>query len=180
MLFWHIGGAIWGARYIFRDPSMDLRWLVVGAVLPDLIDKPLGWFVVTEYETARLWAHSLLFAVVVLFGVVLATRRGSERRDRFLPLAIGVFIHLVLDIPLESETLWWPFLGAEFPAFEYYGDLGPYLFRAPWIWIQEAIGIGYLVHLWRRYQLGIAANRTRFFRTGRLGLAVEAHGGHDE
>ncbi len=180
MLFWHVGGAVWGARYIFRDPGMDLRWLVVGALLPDLVDKPLGWFVVSQYETARLWGHSLLFAVVVLFGIVLFTRRGSARRSRLIPLAIGVFLHLVLDVPLESETLWWPFLGTDFPPFEYYGieGLSEYLFRAPWIWIQEAVGLGYLMFLWRRYQLSIPSNLARLRSTGTLGFPVDAHGRH--
>jgi len=159
---------------------MDLRLLVVGAILPDLIDKPLGWFVVPEFETARLWAHSLLFAVVVLFAIVIATGRGSPKRNQFLPLAIGVFIHLVLDIPIESETLWWPFLGADFPPFAEYGQLFEYLFSSPWIWLQEAVGFGYLVYLWRRYQLSIPANLTRFRLSGRLGLSVETHGGYHE
>lgn len=159
---------------------MDLRLLMLGAILPDLIDKPLGWFVVPGYETARLWAHSLLFAVVVLFAVVIVTGRGSARRNQYLPLAIGVFIHLVLDIPLESETLWWPFLGTEFPPFENYGRVFEYLFTSPIIWIQEALGIAYLVYLWRRYQLSISANLVRFRRTGRLGLSVETYSGHNQ
>lgn len=161
---------------------MDLRWLVLGGLLPDLIDKPLAWFVVPDYQTARLWGHSLVFAALLLAVVVLATRRGTAERQRFIPVAIGVFMHLVLDIPFESETLWWPFLGTGFPPFEYSGlaNLSAYFFQTPWLWIQEAIGLGYLVYLWRRYELSIPANLARLRRRGQLGLSVEAHGGHDE
>ncbi|NND12776.1 MAG: hypothetical protein HKO10_02325 [Acidimicrobiia bacterium] len=182
MIFWHTAGAIWGARYIFRDPGMDLRWLVFGGLLPDLIDKPLAWFVVPGYQTSRLWAHSLLFAALLLAVIVMFTGRGTANRKRFIPVAIGVLMHLVLDVPFESETLWWPFLGTDFPPFEFFGfdNLMAYLSRSPWILVQEALGVGYLVYLWRRYELSIPANFTRLRRSGQLGLSVQPHGGNHE
>ena len=42
MLFWHVGGTIALVRYTVRDERMDLRFLILGAVLPDLIDTPIG------------------------------------------------------------------------------------------------------------------------------------------
>jgi hypothetical protein len=42
VLLWHVGATIAFVRYAFRDPNMDLRYLALGAVLPDLIDTPLG------------------------------------------------------------------------------------------------------------------------------------------
>ncbi len=40
MIFWHLGITVLIARYVFRDPNMDLRWLMLGSLLPDVIDKP--------------------------------------------------------------------------------------------------------------------------------------------
>ena len=42
MLFWHLGATMWLFRWIFRDPKVDVRFLLLGAILPDLIDLPLG------------------------------------------------------------------------------------------------------------------------------------------
>jgi len=41
MLFWHVGATIAFVRYTFRDKAMDLRFLALGAILPDLIDTPI-------------------------------------------------------------------------------------------------------------------------------------------
>ncbi|NNL14467.1 MAG: metal-dependent hydrolase, partial [Acidimicrobiia bacterium] len=49
MLFWHLGGSLFLGRWVFRDPAMDLRVLALGAVLPDLIDKPIGSILFTDY-----------------------------------------------------------------------------------------------------------------------------------
>ena len=35
MLFWHLGATVALVRYSFRDDRMDLRFLMLGAVLPD-------------------------------------------------------------------------------------------------------------------------------------------------
>ena len=64
---------------------MDLRVLAFGAVLPDLIDKPIGSILFTDYYgTGRIYAHTLLFAAAVLFGVMALTRRGSATRKRWM------------------------------------------------------------------------------------------------
>ncbi|NNF65359.1 MAG: metal-dependent hydrolase, partial [Acidimicrobiia bacterium] len=62
MLFWHLGGTVAIARYAFRDERMDLRFLALGALLPDLIDKPIAYFVFERYNATRLWGHTLIFA----------------------------------------------------------------------------------------------------------------------
>jgi hypothetical protein len=173
MIFWHVGGALFIARWVFRDPKMDLRVLALGAVLPDLLDKPIGSLVFHGYfRTGRIYGHTLLFAALLLAGVMALTRRGTTARRRWMALPIGVFIHLLLDIPLESATFWWPFLGFEFPPFEdgALGDLIRYLSRSPWVLAQEAIGLTYLVGLYRKSGLGDAARRSELVSTGTLSL----------
>ncbi len=173
MVFWHVGGAFFIARWVFRDPKMDLRVLALGAMLPDFIDKPIGSLAFHSYfETGRIYGHTLLFAVLLLAGVMVLTRKGTAARRRWMALPIGAFSHLLLDFPLENVTLWWPFLGFEFPAFEdgAFSDLLSYLSRSPWVLVQEAIGLAYLVGLYRRSGLSDPEKRKQLAATGTLPL----------
>lgn len=89
---------------------IDYRLLVLGSILPDLIDKPLWLFLHPEVlDATRLIAHTLWFPIL-LFA---AWRLGSGRRLNFLlPLAIGSALHLVLDgMFTMPNTLLWPFTG---------------------------------------------------------------------
>ncbi|WP_331236602.1 metal-dependent hydrolase [Natronorarus salvus] len=88
--------------------------LVVAAVLPDVIDKPLAWeFGV--FSTGYALGHSLFFAVPLSFAMwLLAWGRGSPRLGT--AFGIGYLSHLVGDVlpiyVLEGEWttdhLLWP------------------------------------------------------------------------
>ena len=96
MLFWHVGGTVAAIRYAFRDDRIDLRFLLLGAVIPDLVDTPIGLLWFDTFGSVRLVAHSILFGSLVMAVVVLNTRRGRPRK-KWMPLAIGILMHLVLD-----------------------------------------------------------------------------------
>ena len=64
MLLWFLGTALLTVWYVFTDPRFDYRLLLVGAVLPDVIDLPEGH---------AKWAHSLTVAVGVLVAVMVVT-----------------------------------------------------------------------------------------------------------
>lgn len=174
MLFWHVGATVAAARYAFRDERMDLRFLALGAVLPDLLDTPIGLVGYRTTGGVRLIAHSLLFAAVLLAAVLFSTRRGRPRK-RWMPVTIGVLIHLVLDAMwLDPQTLWWPLLGTGFaPA-------GPstaagYITAVlgDWrVWALEAAGLAYLVGLARRAGLGSTEARRELVHTGRVGVPI--------
>lgn len=152
MIFWHIGGTVALTRYAFRDDRMDLRFLALGALLPDLIDTPVGLLAYPSLGSVRLVGHSLLLASLVMVAVVLRTRRGRPRK-RWMPLAIGMLLHLFLDgMWSDPETLWWPFLGWEFTQ-DAAATAGAYLVAllTDWrVWAMEAVGLGYLLVLGRR------------------------------
>lgn len=157
-------------RWIFRDPKVDLRFLAAGALLPDLVDLPLGTLILADrYSTGRLWAHSLLVSTVVMVVVVVATRRGRPRR-RWMALAVGMLFHLLLDgMWLHTRVFLWPFAGAVPPGpSPYWAGIWQRAFSDPWRWIEEAAGIVYLVALWRRSGLGDRAARRAFLRSGML------------
>lgn len=86
-------------------------WAVAfGAILPDLIDKPLGLFIL-EWGRGRLYGHTLVFvvALVVLASLLRAPRSTGLMRG----IAFGASMHLVLDRMWEMpQTFLWPLLGA--------------------------------------------------------------------
>ena len=172
MIFWHIGGTIAIFRYVFRDPKVDLRFLALGAILPDLIDKPLGTilFPALFNSSSQVIGHTLLFSMVLMSVVLLTTRRGRVRR-RWMALAIGSLLHLLLDAMWTAqETFLWPVFGWEFPPGtpEYWSGLLEKLVSDPWRIVQEVAGLSYLIYLYRKARLNDPDRRTELLRTGRV------------
>lgn len=174
MILWHAGATIALARYTFRDERMDLRFLVFGALLPDLVDTPIGLVFYEALGGVRLFAHSLLGAGLVMLAVVASTRRGRPRK-RWMPVAIGVLIHLLLDAMWASaETLWWPFLGLDFTAAGA-STAGRYVtgVLTDWrVWLLEAAGASYLILLARKAKLSSPEGRARLLSTGTIGVPI--------
>ncbi len=170
MLFWHLGANLWLFRWIFRDPKVDIRFLFLGALLPDLIDMPIGTLLLADrYSTSELWAHSLVLPSVYMVAVLLGTRRGRRRRA-FMAVGVGWLFHLLLDgMWVDQEVFLWPFFG-DIPAGE--APFWPLAWERamsdPWRWVREAIGIGYLAWLWRHLGLGDRERRRGVVTTGRL------------
>jgi len=172
MIFWHMGGTIAIFRYVFRDPKVDLRFLALGAILPDLIDKPLGTmlFPTVFIGNSQVIGHTLLFSMVLMSVVLLTTRRGRVRR-RWMAMAIGSLIHLLLDAMWTvQETFLWPAFGWGFPPGipDYWSGLLERLVANPWLVVQEMVGLGYLVHLYRKARLNDPERRSQLLRTGRV------------
>jgi len=97
------------ARYI------DIRILLVGSLLPDIIDKPLGRiFFRGVFANGRIICHTLFFLIILsLAGIHLYRRR---RKNWLLVLSFGTFTHLIFDqMWLSPHTLFWPLYGWSFP-----------------------------------------------------------------
>jgi len=155
VLLWFVGASALSVWFVFRDPRFDLRVLALGALLPDIIDLPLGR--VTP-------AHGLVVAVATLITVMLVTRGRREVRRRWLALPIGLLLHLVFDGVVGSTTVfWWPLAGVDLG-----GQSVPSVERGWWNIPLEAAGAAMLVWLWRRGNLSDASTRRRFLRTGQL------------
>lgn len=177
MIAWHLGMTVLAVRYVYRDPAMDLRWVLAGALLPDLIDKPIGAVLLNDvFHAHRLFGHTLLFPTALLGLVMVVTRRGSALRKGMVGLVIGVLFHLVLDGAWAApEAFWWPFFGTAFPE-QSPSALGPLLedmITDPRVWVGEAVGLVYLLRLWRT-RLQAAGALGRFAGDGRIPPASRA------
>ena len=121
------------------DRFLDIRLLLIGSMLPDIFDKPIGYF---AFHNGRTLSHTLLFAVVTLaLGIYLYRRRGQTW---LLALGIGTLVHLVLDYMwLSPPVLFWPVLGVGFEVFSegnWFIYWLTHLFGEPASFIPEVIG----------------------------------------
>lgn len=91
---------------------IDLRVLFVGALLPDVIDKPLGLLLLPDiYGSGRLFGHSLLFVLAI--GLAGAWLHRARTRNWLLVLTFGAAMHLLLDAMWRAPSvLFWPFVGS--------------------------------------------------------------------
>lgn len=98
--------------------EIDYRFVVIGSVLPDLIDKPIGaFFFRNQFENTRLFAHSLLFSGVLMLIGIYFMLKNKKRTNNFFILGLGSFIHQLLDsMWMYPKTFYWPFLGWKFPT----------------------------------------------------------------
>ena len=162
-------------RYAFRDDAMDLRFLALGALLPDLIDTPIGILGWSSFGAVRLASHGIVFAALAMVAVLVFTRRGPIRK-RWMLVATGVLLHLLLDAMWNlPETLWWPFLGIDFSVagFTTYGEYLGHLLTNPVMWAGEAIGLVYLAVLARRANLKDPEARRALWRTGVVSARID-------
>lgn len=106
--------------------------------------------------------------------VLVLARRGRPRK-RWMPLAVGVLMGLVLDAMWrQPETLWWPFLGWTF-ADSGFASAGAYLswLATDWrTWTLEALGLAYLVFLAHRARLREPERRSELITTGRIQVPI--------
>lgn len=124
---------------------VDIRWLLVGSLLPDIIDKPVGLYLLAN---GRVICHTLVF-VILLTGIGFYLLRKHQQRW-MLALAAGGFMHLILDSMWNvPATLFWPLLGFSFPQEEvtgWWGNLWVNYFKPP-TFIPEIIGFSILIIL---------------------------------
>ncbi len=150
-------------------PALDYRLLLVGSMLPDIIDKPLGmWLLRESLSNGRIFSHTLLFSGLLLgVGLYLYLRC---RRVGVLCLALGTLAHLVLDeMWLTPSTLLWPLYGLSFERVTVEGWLPRILnslVTEPAVYLPEIIGAILLaLFFWELIRQG---KLTSFIRSGRV------------
>jgi inner membrane protein len=149
LVFAHLGLTL-AAAQLFKRRNPDLAMVALGSLLPDMIDKPLGYLIFGSPGNGRIIAHTLLFLLCL---VALAALSPSHR---LYSLSGGVSSHLILDsMWLSPAVLFWPLLGS-FPLRPPV-DIASYLatliqgLHKPGLMVPEVLGLGYLAYFcWSR------------------------------
>ncbi len=123
----HLGMGKWLAARPFRQFSRaGKRAFFAGALLPDLIDKPLyygwSWWTGKRGAEAGLISGTHLFGHTGLFLVTIGAAALLTRSHWVRALAIGVVTHLALDfvgLSMDLRTLLWPLFGWHFPSYPF-------------------------------------------------------------
>jgi hypothetical protein len=138
LVFGHVGLTMGLARALSRE--VDIRWVAVASMLPDIIDKPLRYFIAPAFtqSNTRTVGHSLTMIVVGMVVTLLLRRsiRGAGVIALVLPL------HLLLDgmwAPDLRVSLLWPWAGHAFPPLDEVGMAG--------LWNHLVRGLSDLVNL---------------------------------
>jgi membrane-bound metal-dependent hydrolase YbcI (DUF457 family) len=141
----HVSNTIEKPQARFKSNLIMVLFCIIGSMLPDIIDKPVGHYLFGQLfgYNGRIFSHTLLFAFVVLdIGLFFYLIRKNILG---LVLSYGVFMHLILDsMWLTPATLFWPAFGLEFPRFGEYDfalTMIRELFSNPIDYIPEIIGI---------------------------------------
>lgn len=86
-----------GTRLVGRRPTAGPTFAAVfGALLPDLVDKPLSWLV-GLFPQGYAVAHSVLVAVPLGIGAVVLARQ-RDRRSLGIAFVVGYWSHLLGDV----------------------------------------------------------------------------------
>ena len=162
------------------------RWILVGTLLPDLIDKPIYYLLIWIrgvrgaelglISGGRTFGHTALtLAGLGLISMILKSRLVAA-------LAVGLATHLVLDGisdvywtsqgrgPIES-ALFWPFLTNHFPVSPY-NSMGEHFwsFANPFAIVTELAGAGLL--FWETWKIRHRIQILAYFRERRFSLKL--------
>ncbi|MCX6089707.1 MAG: metal-dependent hydrolase [Candidatus Atribacteria bacterium] len=160
LLFGHLGITLG----VFEAGASISRWgkgkkidlesifplILIGSMLPDIIDKPLGGIIFkNQIGNGRIYAHTLLF-LLGLFAIGIYFRRRFHSNTGLI-LAMGCLIHEGLDeLWLQPFTFFWPLYGWAFPkenSEEWLHMWISGLLNNPGVYIPELIGVALLLGL---------------------------------
>jgi hypothetical protein len=180
----HLGIGSWlGQRALGEQRGADYRWLLLGTVLPDLVDKPLYYALVAAtgkhaaelglISGTRTLGHTILFGL--LASLLLGLRKGGGPARALL---VGLATHWLLDLggglfddllrslgygldepdpggPSTWAALFFPLLGLHFPINPAHSLL-EHLFSQARLYRIAGELIGALI-LWRERRQTLAA-----------------------
>ena len=123
---------------------LDTRLILIGSILPDIIDKPLGTMLLREtLSNGRVFSHTIVF--LGLLGLAGLYQYHRSSRSWLLALALGTGAHLVLDSMWQwPRTLLWPAYGLAFERADVSGwmqGLLQELMTNPAVYVPEIIGV---------------------------------------
>lgn len=149
---------------------IDFRLVLIGALLPDIVDKPIWLVSASGFQwDGRGYAHSLLFNLaLLLLGTAVAAK---WKRLWLIVLALCSLGHLVLDqMWLLPNTLWWPLLGgiARESTRGWLSGMLANVLSNPAVWIPELAG--FVVIVTAAARIAMDHGLSEFLKSGRMGL----------
>ncbi|MDQ3941156.1 MAG: metal-dependent hydrolase [Actinomycetota bacterium] len=169
MIFWHLGFAALVVYLTLGRRRVDYRFILAGAVLPDLIDAALGPFLF-EGDAWRGVAHSLIANVAITVAIIVFLR-GATRTAVF-GIGVGWLLHLVGDAMWDApQTFFWPLAGTDFasrPEEPYSWDVLLHPLDHVWLWAGELVGVAILAWFWVAFSLGKDGRFKLFLKDGYL------------
>jgi inner membrane protein len=161
-----MGPVAWFASLAGR---IDIRILLTGSLLPDIIDKPIGRLFFREiFSNGRIFSHTLLFLIIITVGGLILYRTRSK--TWLLVLAFGTFTHLILDGMWTSpHTLLWPLYGFSFGKYpvsvwSWIAGVLNHVSTHPWVLIPEIAGM--IIITWFGWQLARRKKLLAFLKYG--------------
>ncbi|OYR43288.1 metal-dependent hydrolase [Halorubrum sp. Hd13] len=144
-------------RYLGGSPPLSVWWLVAGAALPDVVDKPLGALGV--FDVYQSVGHSALLVPLAALVAVAARRRG-------LAVAVGWGSHLALDAlhmvvngrPGDAAFLGWPLLTRSDPLAIPPGEFALFYVGTPSFFLEAALWLA-AVSLVLRSRVAVGTDR---------------------
>ena len=147
---------------------IDYRVILLGSLLPDIIDKPLGFWLLPEVvnHSTRSIGHTLVFNMELLSVALVLLALAHAYRPLLLSLASSG--HLVLDAMWQAPSrLLWPSYGWSFPAGT--TDLEEWLkFQSSVGWLDIWEVLGAMVLVWVAVQLYRRRAMRQFLRVGSI------------
>ena len=148
---------------------IDVRVLLIGSLLSDIIDKPVGQFFFRDtFSNGRIFSHTLIFLLVIVLVGFYLYRRWSK--GWLLVLSFGIFTHLILDQMWRSpQTLFWPIWGFSFVQKDLTGWVPGMLHGLvanPEVYVPELLGTVLL--LWFGLVLLRRRKVSAFIKSGRV------------
>ncbi len=151
-----------------RIGSIDYRMVLLGSLLPDIIDKSV-WLSVSSsvWLSGRGYTHTLLLNLALFIGGLVLIR---YKKSWLLIVSVSSITHLILDQMWNSPVvLLWPLLGP-IPRAEtvgWFSNIFQELLSHPETYVPEIIGL--IIVLLFAYRLVVRKRVISFFRDGVVG-----------
>ncbi len=153
MIIWTSSISVLLFRYIFKDNSADLRYIILGSLYPLFLDSII--FNLGISNRTQFLGHSLLFNVLLFFLIMIVTKRNTRIRSNALLFSIGSFLYLVLSFTWSNQSVFlYPFFENEESSIVLSSQIKLFL---------NLIGISYLIVTLKNFK-----NLKLFLKNGKL------------
>jgi inner membrane protein len=160
---------LWSWPKSLERLRLDFRMVLIGSLLPDIIDKPLGFLLLPELVNfnTRSVGHSLSFNIMLLSSSLLLL--GIAHGRVLVTLALASMSHLLLDQMWRlPERFLWPLYGWHFPRGS--TTLDEWLsFQLSGEWLDPLELMGLLFLTWFAIHLYRGRAVLQFIKVGTLG-----------